>query len=169
MKQLVKKFGTNYEDCKFYKDDRPEEDSKFMYELGRWYSVTINPNDKLQHFDDPKRDTKEINRLNELLLAYTRMEIQYYFRMEFSMPIRPRYECKGSRIHWHGYMRFNSWAGLRQWLLIHNYRLLLHCMVEIDTIKDFDIWKAYCNKQSGLHLKVLENCLLPDNSYDNID
>lgn len=123
-------------------------DKKPYFEVGIWYSLTLNYADSKQFFGKPTRETKVVNLTNERLLSYTQKRINYILYLELSEPHVGTAYSNGPRLHYHGMIRFRSYAGLKLWLLNDYHDLLQDCIVDIDTIGDKKVWLDYCKKQS---------------------
>lgn len=126
----------------------PERNQKIdlFYEVNRWYSITINPNDTYQRYG------KGIERLDaikqiffEHLLGYSQSKISYCLHFDISEP-RDMVDGKSSRVHFHGVIKFNTPISIRNWQLYHSHQLSKMSYVNIDTIDDPIKWIAYCKK-----------------------
>lgn len=120
-----------------------------FYEAKKWYAITIAPDDNLQWFLRPERCRKSFNLFNERLLNYSKLDIEYCLWQELSEPIVGK-RIAGTRIHYHGIIRFRSERGLRAWLTLKFNELTRNCIIDIDTIDDMDIWIKYCTKMQHI-------------------
>lgn len=135
------------------------------------YSITINPDDKHQYYQSPKANyTSYKDRLktfskywhNLFTEMFSLHEIDYYLCIECSEPID---KPTPPRLHFHGWIRFNSVDAINEYLLI-NMRALQHVSnINIDTISDHEYWYDYCHKQEQNGYGTLEN--MPPN-VDNV-
>lgn len=130
-------------------------DNSPFFVKDKWYSITVNPDDPCQFFGKADRLERFTNHLNEKLMRYHKLKIEYLFCIELSEPHVGKYGSKGPRLHTHGIIKFNSNAGLREWLMIEYGNLLNHAIVDIDTISDMDRWIHYCFKQQQIMNKKL--------------
>lgn len=96
------------------------------------YSITINPSDKYQFWNNPKRLLRFHAKAIEMLpLDF----IEGHLFLEIS---------PNGRLHYHGYIRI---LDPLNFLLLHVKRLEEYSHYEIDTIQDISDWLAYCMKQ----------------------
>lgn len=135
------------------------------------YAITLNPNDKRQFYVAPEKNmtswrtrlatfkNKWGTILNECLSLH---EIDYFVYIECSEPLKGK--LKPPRLHFHGYIRFNSYHAINEFLLC-TLRFLQHeSNVYIDTIADPIEWQAYCVKQQANGYGNLNN--MPPNKND---
>jgi len=135
------------------------------------YSITINPNDKKQYYQSPKVNyagykdrLKAFKRgwHNLFTEMFSLNETDYYLCIECSEPLE---QNNPPRLHFHGWIRFNSIDAINEFLLI-NMRALQHVSnINIDMISDQQYWYDYCHKQEQNGYGCLEN--MPPN-IDNI-
>lgn len=138
------------------------------------YSITINPDDKRQRFMSPDKTSsvshkdrlKAFGRLwHGLFTEYFSMnETDYYLQTECSFNL-----VTGPRLHFHGYIRFQSTFAIREFLCITARALLSMCNLDIDTIgqtpEDWEEWKSYTHKDTYLGWPTFEN--MPPN-FDSL-
>lgn len=134
----------------------------------KWYAVTLNPCDSHQYFTKTDRRHKFINYVNEKLLHYSKLQIDYYFTVELSEPHVGKFNNNaGPRLHLHGCIKFNSNKGLTIWLLNYYHILLQDCLVDIDKINHPSIWIEYIHKQQEItNFPNLTNLALDEPSAD---
>lgn len=130
---------------------KPKDPTKLFFGIGVTYAITIAPNDKFQYFGYPDRLEKQRNMLNEQILLYTKLKIDFLFFSELSEPHEGgKFGLNGPRGHFHGTISFKSIRGLKCWLLTEYYKLLKIGIVDIDTITDHGYWINYCTKQQHI-------------------
>lgn len=127
------------------------------------YSITINPNDKHQYYQSPKANyTSYKDRLKTFKRYWSNMftemfslhETDYYLCIECSEPID---KPTAPRLHFHGWIRFNTIDSINEYLLINLRALQSVANINIDTIEDHDYWYDYCHKQEQNGYGVLDN------------
>ncbi len=138
----------------------PAESSVSFYKTGVNYALTLNPIDKFQFLGKPNRLNRFRNFIHEQLMNFS---CRYEMFLEISEP-RGFHISKyaGPRLHLHGTIKFRKNKEMAQFLLLDYYDLLRWASVDIDTVGDLDVWRAYCMKQ---HL--IKNCRFA--SYDIIE
>lgn len=106
-------------------------------ELGKKYAITVCPSDALQYW------TSKEDRLKLFIKHWTKL-----FSM-LSCDIEIWCEITGcGRLHWHGTIKFVHDIGMARFYVEQIKQILLdRAIVEIDTIKDLEIWGEYCRKQ----------------------
>lgn len=132
----------------------PERNQKMelFYEVNKWYSITINPNDSYQRYGKGIDRLKSINQIFfEHLLGYSQSKIQYKLHYDISEP-RDMVDGKSPRVHFHGVIRFTTPMSIRNWLLYHSHQLSKMSYVNIDTIDDPNKWIGYCKKYDNITL-----------------
>lgn len=106
------------------------------------YSLTINPNDKLQGFSPLLM--REI-KLHDILNKITNL-----IPLKYSVQLYPEISPKG-RLHFHGRIMFSKQRHILQFYLSVIPDILNHATMEMDTIKEPEVWSKYCSKQSLFH------------------
>lgn len=132
-------------------------DSKSFYRTGEWYSLTIAPNNKRQYIRDGERIGKCRKYMYDKVLAWPQHGIEYWLRPELSEPRKSTFDKNGDpstigpRLHWHGMIRFLNNKSILYWLVYGMSYLMIDCVVDIDTISDYDVWVSYCKKQESIN------------------
>lgn len=125
------------------------------------YAITINPDDKHQYNVAPvKNQSKSKERLSVFKhrwqTAMTEMfsmhETNWYLNVECS----ENFETT-PRLHFHGWIKFNTNYAIREFLLINFRALKTMSNIKIDQLNDPIKWELYCNKQSFLKLGHIDN------------
>lgn len=139
-----------------------EQKSSIFYKPNMAYAITINPCDDKQFFNDKERYKKFREFMSEQLIMFTSHNIHYTFAIELSEPRNNSKGAKlGSRLHLHGIINFRTNKSVRFFLLQGMTNLCKFSKWDIDTIKDYNIWKDYCNKQLRItKFKLLTNHLI---------
>lgn len=120
---------------------------KNFYEINKWYSFTLNPQDKYQFFGNEYRFKRFRNIIYELFLV----KYHYGFIIEISEPRNQiPYQYKGPRLHIHGTIRFPTRATLERFLIIKMSQISKIGTMEIDTIGNIETWLDYIHKQNIL-------------------
>lgn len=109
------------------------------------YSITINPSDKRQYFDC-------IDRV-ELLVEYMEKEICKVPNVDLKLHMEI---SRTGRLHFHGTISFNSYETITRFYKCHIHQWLEWGHINIDTIKDKEVWKTYCEKSKNIINEVLE-------------
>lgn len=118
------------------------------YVPGRWYSVTICPNDQLEK--SPNRWERLCNRIHECVIGTFTGLAAYRYNVEISEPHDTIKASAICRIHAHGrFMLFNNESVL-QFLLFGLRNVCQLGITEIDTIEDLYVWDTYCEKQRAI-------------------
>lgn len=105
-------------------------------------SFTICPNNDLQHNNTNanKRWANVYQSVKYYLEPYkTRGLESYKLYPDLSFP-NPLGGGKFPRVHFHGYLKCNDIVSFLSVVSTHSF------FIEIDTIKDFDVWERYCKK-----------------------
>lgn len=135
-----------------------DEKTELTYRKGNLLSVTIQPDDKMQHFNDPKRYQQFMNYYETKLNRLFESQIfQFYFRIELSEPIGS--VVSGPRYHLHGLLHLGTNLAVFKWLSDIMPDLLIHARLEIhhiDSQSKLDGWNEYIHKQKDV---------MPINSY----
>lgn len=105
------------------------------------YTLTINPNDDFQFFNDigSERIKKSENHIKYLMRKYPN------FIMNLQLEV-----SRTGRLHWHGTILFKKQKHITDFYLEAIHDLLLKHHIEMDTIADPQKWKEYCLK--GKHM-----------------
>ena len=115
------------------------------------YAVTINPDDKHQYFGKADRLQLFRTTCHNGLLFLRSIHVDYHLYIELSEPKNNSQGSKnGPRLHLHGILKFRSTLSIKNFLLHGIYNLTRWSNYDLDTIKDLDIWKAYCQKQQHI-------------------
>lgn len=101
------------------------------------YTLTINPENKLQCFNSHTRVNDCLKELDHVLFYIKNCELY----PELS---------KTGRLHYHGTIWFNSTDEIINFYL-NLPHTLKKCTIEIDTISNKDVWDDYCTKQIRFH------------------
>lgn len=128
-KKGVPKFETNKASIM-----SPEE-----IKLNDYYTLTLNPNDRHQYFEDPKRIDKLTTFVECLILECPNMDINIH--MEIS---------RKGRLHFHGIIKFCKIEHVLYFYLNKINEWLSYFQIEMDTIADLDVWNKYCIKSNHL-------------------
>lgn len=132
--------------------DLPESKSprSDMLKTNTLYSLTIAPNDAQQKFYAKNFNRLELinNHYRKLFKRFDMDGIESVMVPEITTPMgnkgrKPRY-------HFHGYISFKNIKGICKWYSIHWPGLLQNNVIELDTIGDLDVWKAYCFKNKEM-------------------
>lgn len=111
-----------------------------LIETKRPYSFNLNPSDEHQYF------SKESNRIRDVGRYFsTYLVTLFTAHCEVYMEI-----SRTGRLHFHGIITFNTTNDIRQFYIEAIHNLLKQCTIEIDTIKDMDIWRTYITKCQSL-------------------
>lgn len=137
-------------------EDDSDSGNELYYVPDKWYSITINPSEKYQHFGHPNRLTKFENEVSEVFRGCAE-HVEFLFYVELSEPrgnligsvSKTTGSCnhQGSRLHIHGIFRLIGNNGVREFLLTYMYKWLQLGFTNIDTCDDMDKWERYCKKQ----------------------
>lgn len=122
------------------------------YNKGDLLSVTIQPDDKLQGFNTPKRYQDFLGfyhtKLNRIL--EDNKLFQFYFRLELSEPIGSVQPDHGPRLHLHGFVELLTNYAVFKWLCDVMPDLLTHARLEVHHIKSAEMaqgWHEYIHAQ----------------------
>lgn len=104
------------------------------------YAITINPNDKMQHFDLSvvQRWNTFTTKISKDFMDELAPFSKYTLYIELS---------KKGRLHMHGTIEITDVFGFYMRAIPY---LCSHTQIEMDTIKDITIWNSYCTKQKLL-------------------
>jgi len=110
-------------------------------DLNTLYTFTISPNDDYQFWND-----KESERLKKAT-----NHMKYIMRQHINVCLWLQVDVsRNGRIHWHGTICFKYRTSLKEFYSEIIHELLTKHQIEMDTIKDLDIWTTYCNKVKHL-------------------
>lgn len=106
------------------------------------YTLSINPDDNYQFFKETGRERikKATNHMVYLLRQYPNI------KMSLTIDV-----SRAGRVHWHGTIIFVHYDNIKDFYLEYIHSILEHHTVEIDTIKDIEVWNKYCNKTIHLY------------------
>ncbi len=121
-------------------------DQKSYFQLGTWYSMTLNPPNVYQYLGKTNRVERFYEFVSKQLLQ---IGCQYDLFIEISEPhaFHAQGEFTGPRLHLHGIIKFITKRELRNFLFTGYYSLTRWTSTDIDTIADMTIWKKYISKQ----------------------
>lgn len=125
-----------------------------LYRKNKWYSFTLNPCDDFQYFKEEQPDCRLLKCYNNtlhLLKTYLSDIAEVKLQLEISMPSNSSKVSTGTRIHWHGWIRFTDPF---KFLLSIFHRLKGKFIFEIDSIDETDKWKEYVNKDKTYFNKL---------------
>ncbi len=124
-----------------------------FYKKNIKYEITINPNDKNQHYGSPRRLQLFIMHMQKLLqLAFDNYGIRYKLHLELSEPQAINKEStktksrSGARLHFHGTIAFPTDAIVGEFLLKSQYLLSRHSDIQINSYRE-EYWPKYILKQ----------------------
>lgn len=129
------------------------------------YAFTLNPDDKRQFFTAPQKNlSQSAERLKTfthkwhaiLTEMFSMNETDFHLNIECSEPIKDSND-RPPRLHFHGYIRFNSVFAIREFLLINARVLKTMSNFTIKEIDDPDKWMDYIHKQTFLMLGEINN------------
>lgn len=118
-----------------------------VYTPDKQYSFTLNLCDAYQHWGDPFRYRKCVRAYMGLFKKHIIPYCTIYAYPEMS---------RNGRFHYHGVITFKSYMTIFEFLQYGISELRSRGMVEIDTIADIEIWKAYITKDR----KIMESYLV---------
>ncbi len=141
-----------------------EEDTltlELFYTEKTTYEITISPNDKSQYFGSPRRIELFTMKVQSILTkALTNNGVEFKLWLELSEPKEINKEAykkskSGSRLHYHGTIRFPNEIAVGLFLLKGQYLLSRTMDVYISNkgVKRIE-WIPYCRKQRGI-IKLL--------------
>lgn len=110
-----------------------------FYKPGKYYAITINPNDRHQYFCKPNRMTQFRTNIYDTMMPLSSYHIQYRLYIELS-------ETK-ARLHCHGWLYFKTNKSIKDYLLYFLHSLQKENVVKTDLITNLQIWKKYILKQ----------------------
>jgi hypothetical protein len=126
-------------------------------ELNTFYSFTLSPNDSCQYFGYAHRcekrdhifDPTETQRL-KLFQRYIR-DYPYKVLKKFCDVKLYSEISRNGRLHCHGWIKFKDFKSVMLFYtnVVEEYKRV-YGFIEIDTIKDMQVWKTYCTKQQHL-------------------
>ncbi len=130
--------------------------SSNFYQIGKRYSITLNPPDKYQFV------SKGYDRFSTFRNFVYGQVLASRFEYELFIEISEPHEFQkqgylGPRLHMHGYVCFRTRKELREFLLYGYYKLTRWTSVDIDTIDDNKKWYSYCTKQKLIKNNRLSN------------
>lgn len=97
------------------------------------YAITLNPNDSNQPRRTPVGFSDWWKDMNGMFSRWTSCDLELYCELS-----------SRGRAHFHGVIEIKDLANFYYYDVP---KMLLHFSVEIDTIKDMDVWQFYCRKQ----------------------
>lgn len=103
------------------------------------YSLTLNPNDKRQFFDNTDRVLKLKQFIEQQLLEIPNVKLILY--MEIS---------RNGRLHFHGTINFTTIESIRHFYICKVHEWQEYYQMDMDTIKDPQIWNEYCTKSKSI-------------------
>lgn len=108
------------------------------------YTLTISPNDKLQHFNSINRLRKVTDDVRTLLYNTLGSTLRYELYTEVSYPTEIQ-NNRGGRIHYHGIIYLTPVQKAKMYVE-YLPKLTNECRIELDTIQDLAIWQSYIIK-----------------------
>lgn len=130
-----------------------------MFKDGDYISITMNTRDSLQYFNFSTQ-----RRLRYAVRVY--YNIARLLTNIGTFELRPELS-RGGRLHYHGTLKlYDSFE-----FHVHVIPILKEvCNLDLDTIDDMAVWKAYCAKDSGTMEPGLTKHALPyELRNDNLD
>lgn len=122
-----------------------EKEKTPFYVINRWYSITINPEDRYQCWASENRYLNFRRWFRAECLEIFPLPLVYVGNIELSEP-RNLNESKGPRLHFHGMFKFTDNAQIFKFLLLGLNRAARMGHVDIDTVGDLPTWIKYCRK-----------------------
>lgn len=113
-----------------------------------FYSFTINPSDDYQYWNTSSWEER-IKSLSAYMTHYMLKKInaRVVLHMEFS---------RTGRLHFHGTICFIHTRQIQEFYLMTIHWLLDRAQIEMDTLKDQQVWNTYCRKSNHLISEVFE-------------
>jgi len=105
------------------------------------YAFTINPCDEYQFWKESgsERIKKSVDHMKRLITSYPNINMNMY--IDFS---------KTGRIHWHGFLLFRHIDNIKYWYEEVVHKISFTHNLDMDTIKDRNVWFLYCTKVQHL-------------------
>lgn len=128
-----------------------------LFDVGKLYSITINPDDKHQYIDEPDRCQKLHSYWSKQLARHS---WEYNLYAEFSNPLNSK---SFPRYHFHGIISFKTKGQLRRWYTTTARALSKISYYDIDTIGDIKHWQSYCKKNQSIM-----NLIMKDTHYESL-
>ncbi len=120
--------------------------TKLFYQKNKTYSITINPSDQCQYYENKRTETR-INKIRTHIADYLKQAgIHYYLWWDVSMPYKNIKYNYRPRIHLHGVIRFSTFNGINKFLCYALPHLAGIALIDIDVMNDKEIWIHYCTK-----------------------
>lgn len=151
-----------------------DTEDELYYVSDRWYTISINPVDMHQHFGDINR-LRKFRRLMHPLFVGLEEVMKFRFNIELSEPRGPlagnptnksNPYFMGPRLHIHGRFKLLNNEGVLEFLLHIMHKWASLGRIEIDTIKDIDVWDKYCEKHMHImNLKAYTNVKFKNDRY----
>lgn len=145
-------------------------ESKTLLHHNRWYSITINPDDKHQYYVPPNKMTsvykERLSKFkhywnNMFTEIFTMFDIDYDLVLEISEPLqkdeRINHNTSLPRLHFHGKVRFRTIDSILEFLLVNVKVVRSVATMVVKPIQDDQWEKDYCTKQEYLGLGTLNN------------
>lgn len=117
-----------------------------MMELNTVYQFNINPDDQSQHFGEGHRTLMVIKTLKSHLNT---LRCAYQLYPEYSVPTEGELNRGLTRLHFHGYIIFTTYAELLHWYEIGQNSLYAFSHICIGPIKDEKYRLKYCKKNKS--------------------
>lgn len=145
----MKYYGTSTKDTS--KEDKDDIKSLQLFYKPGLYAITINPCDKKQYFRSEARVLNVKKYMYSLLELYGDDDIRYHLYWELSEPKdNAVYGKQGSRLHFHGFIRFLTNKSVKRFLLYHQSLMAIETQYKIEHISDKRSWYNYCVKQQKI-------------------
>lgn len=150
-----------------------DEDITTFYTLDRCYALTINPEDKYQHYSAIREERIQLSRQRLLeVFSDTPKGFHFEFYTEISEPTTGVRGNGCTRVHHHGTIMFTTKSSLIWWLTTKWNCFPGWTSIVCKPIEDKDVWHKYCTKQMWLiqrtPLSNTHNSLLNGRDYDII-
>lgn len=113
------------------------------------YAITISPSDDHQYWNDDDRLKKFTTYMKRYMLS--RLD-PFNNKFIFHIELSPK-----GRLHLHGTISFKSERTIKELFMDSIRFLTVHNQIEIDTIKDPDVWETYCTKQKIYNLGSIKS------------
>lgn len=155
----------NDSDSEYTSDEENNEIIDHNNDLRR--TLTINFNDDYQFINNCSRLNKVSQLYQSILLKYFEPYAKYECYLEYSRPsnINSR---RVSRLHVHGILEFKNYICMGEFYLNNLHKINDYGILEIDTIKDYPVWYAYCTKDIPF-MEDLCNLYHCNSTYNNND